>query len=1072
MYRKCGSIVRLVFVVGIVLAGVAQSADPSLVAWYRFDGDASDSSGNGLHGSEVGDPTYVEGVFGQALDLDGDGDYIDCGNPPEFDIREVITFMYWIHVRSFDADWNTVIAKGDNSWRSSRAGTNNYMEAAVSGTSGNYLYSTTPVDDGQWHHIAAVYDGATFSIYVDGEPDGSEASTGQIASSTYSVYIGENSQATGRHWNGLIDDLMIFNSVLTQEEIRRIMQSSAGAYPFSSSPSPADGALVQQTWVTMSWRAGDLAASHDVYFSDNFDDVNSGAEAAFHGNKAVTDTTLIAGFAGFPYPEGLVPGTTYYWRVDEVNDSEPNSPWIGNVWSFWVPPRQAYEPVPADGTTFVPADVTLEWTPGFNAKLHYVYFGDDPDVVANATGGSAVSTTSFDPGPLEFNKTYYWRVDEFDPPSTHRGEVWSFATTLPGLGTAVMGRWENLTGTDLNTLKASPKYPAEPDVTETVDSFLWDGADLSDYGARIEAWVYAPATGDYTFWLNTDDQGELWLSTNDDPSNARLIAQESSWAPFGSWGTGEEQSDPIPLVGGEKYYIMAIWKEGGGGDHCQVGWQGPGIPERTVIPGSNLSPFEPVKAYGANPANMAADVKQTPTLKWKPGIHAESHEVYFGSDEAAVANATKASPEYKGSKALGEESFETGKLPWDSSFYWRIDEVADGNPDSPWVGDVWSFTTADFVIIDNFEDYTDNDAEGEAVWQTWLDGFGVDTNGSQMGNAVPPYMELNTVQQGRQSVELYYNNVGGVTNSEVERPLEDVRDWTEGGVEEFSLWFHGQPASDGSFVEGPVGTFTMTGSGADITGNSDEFHYAYEMLTGAGSIVARVDSVEETHAWAKAGVMIRNTLDAGSQHAMAFVTPGNGVVFEYRPDTDGANVGAAGQETGITAPHWVKIERDIGGNFTASHSADGSAWQPLGAPQNIQMGGTVFIGLALTSHDAAATTEAVFSNVTVTGNVTGQWTNQDVGIASNAAEPLYVGVANATGAPAIVPHPDPLAAQIEQWTEWRFPLQDFADKGINLSDVRTLFIGLGSKGGAASGGSGSIFLDNITLRKPESGPQQ
>ena len=193
----------------------------NLVAHYEFENNVDDSSGNELHGTIVGDPGFAEGPpgFGMALDLDGDGDYVDCGNPPEFSITEQISFAYWIKVRAFDADWNTVIAKGDDSWRSSRAGTNNFMEAAVGGTSGNYLYGVTPVDDEQWHHVGAVYDGSTFKIYVDGELDASEESTGQIAVSTYNVYIGENSQATGRFWNGLIDDVVIFNRALTAGEI-------------------------------------------------------------------------------------------------------------------------------------------------------------------------------------------------------------------------------------------------------------------------------------------------------------------------------------------------------------------------------------------------------------------------------------------------------------------------------------------------------------------------------------------------------------------------------------------------------------------------------------------------------------------------------------------------------------------------------------------------------------------------------------------------------------------------------------------------------------------------------------
>ncbi|MHC4356190.1 MAG: hypothetical protein ACYS0H_26100, partial [Planctomycetota bacterium] len=548
--------------------------------------------------------------------------------------------------------------------------------------------------------------------------------------------------------------------------------------------------------------------------------------------------------------------------------------------------------------------------------------------------------------------------------------------------------------------------------------------------------------------------------------------QESNWSGLNAWNTDEGQSDPIPLIGGEKYYMVAIWKEGGGGDHCQVAWEGPGIPDRVIIPGGNLSPFEPVTAFGAKPGNRAIGVTQTPTLRWKAGLQAESHELYFGTDEAAVANATKASPEYQGSKALGDESFDPGKLPWESTFYWRVDEVAAGNPDSPWVGSVWSFTTADFLIVDDFEGYTDDDAAGEAVWQSWIDGFGVADNGSQSGYTLPPYAEQTIVHGGHQSLPLQFNNTEGVVNSQAELKLgSPPRDWTEGGVAMLSIWFQGRPASTGSFMEGPVGTFTMTGAGTDITGTSDEFHYAYRTLTGVGSIIAKVNSVLDTNAWAKAGVMIRSTLDTDSQHAMAFVTPGQGVVFEYRQDPGGSNVGNAGRADGVTAPHWVKIERDLGGNFTASHSTDGSAWQPLGTPQNIQMGATVFIGLALTSHNASATSEAVFSNVTVTGNVTGQWTSQDIGIASNSAEPMYVAVSNATGAPVIVAHDDPAAAQIDAWTQWTIALSTFSDQGINLSDVDKIAIGLGAKGGAAAGGSGIVFIDDITLQRPAPDPQ-
>ena len=904
MCNKMIQVVAFVVVIGLFASSVAQSADPSLVAWYRFDGDATDSSGNNLHGTEMGDPTYTAGVFGQAIDLDGDGDYVDCGAPPEFDITDQITFTYWIKVRAFDKQWNTVLSRGDDSWRSSRADLNSFMEAAVGGTTGNYTYGVTPVDDDQWHHVGWVYDGTMNYLYVDGEVDATEENSGQITVSSYPLYIGDNSQATGRYWNGLIDDVMIFNRALSQEEVQNIMQSSAGAYPIASSPNPADGALHADTWVTLSWKAGDFAVSHDVYLGDNFDDVDAGTGDTFQGNQG--DTFYIAGFPGFAYPEGLVPGTTYYWRIDEVNEADPNSPWKGDVWSFSIPPKTAYAPIPTDGAESVDLGASLSWTAGFNAKLHTVYFGEDFDTVANATTGMPSGTTTYNPGPLKAAKIYYWRVDEFDALATYKGDVWSF-TTLGAVG--------------------------NPD-----------------------------------------------------------------------------------------------------------------------------------------PADGAVDITQTPTLTWTPAIPAASHEIYLGDNKEAVRNATKASPEFKATQALGDESYEPDKLAWNTTYFWRIDEVNNTNPDSPWVGRIWSFTTADFMIIDDFEGYTNDDTAGGAIWQHWIDGFGVADNGAQVGYLLPPYAEQTIVYGGLQSMPLLYDNTAGVTNSEATLMLSKARDWTEEGVAELSLWFQGLPGSTGSFVEGPAGTYTLTGSGTDIwdVGTAgdyhDEFHFAYKTLTGAGSITARIDSLQNTNGWAKAGVMIRQTLEGGSKHAFACITPSNGVASQGRLDTGGASFNY--NETGFAAPHWVKLERDMAGNFTVFHSANGTAWQAVAGatPQNTQMGSNVYIGLALTSHDAALTCEAVFSNVTTTGNVSGQWQNQDIGIASNAAEPLYVEVSNTSGAPAVVANGDPAAAQIDDWTEWRFLLQEIADQGINLTNVDKIAIGLGSKSGMASaGGSGTMYIDDIRL---------
>ena len=551
--------------------------------------------------------------------------------------------------------------------------------------------------------------------------------------------------------------------------------------------------------------------------------------------------------------------------------------------------------------------------------MHYVVFGTDFDEVSNAVMGTPAGIASFNPGKLELAKTYYWRVDEFEGPLTHKGEVWTFTT---------------------------------------------EGA-----------------------------------------------------------------------------------------------------------------------VSGPNPANGAVDIKPTKILKWDAGAVAASHEVYFGTDSDAVKNATTASPEYKGPKALGEESYDPGKLAFNTTYYWRIDEVNGVNPDSPWEGTVWRFTTGDFFAIDDFEDYNAGDNQ---IWFAWHDGLGAGAPGTAgyfpgngTGSAVgdettASYTEETIVHGGSQSMPLAYdNNKQGYSKySETELTLTAQRDWTEAGVANLSLWFRGYPASTGSFVEGPTGTYTMTASGADIWAvnsvEADEFHFAYKTLTGSGTIVAKVQSVENTNVWAKAGVMIRETLNPDSAHAMMVVTPGSGISFQRRPSTGGTSVDTT--TAGITAPYWVKLERSISGNFTGYTSDNGTTWTLQGT-EPIPMGSNVYIGLAVTSHDAALTCQAVFSNVTTTGSVGQQWANQDIGILSNDPEPLYVALSNSAGTPAVVVHDDLAVAQIDTWTEWVIPLQTFADQGIILTNVDRIAIGLGTKGNMTTpGGSGKMFFDDIRLTQPASEP--
>ncbi|MHC4570246.1 MAG: hypothetical protein ACYTE3_31400, partial [Planctomycetota bacterium] len=216
-----------------------------------------------------------------------------------------------------------------------------------------------------------------------------------------------------------------------------ILSLATEGWSKATHPDPDDGAVLESTWASLSWQPGDHAVSHDIYLGENYEDVENGTGGTFRGNQR--SSFLIVGFFGFPYPNGLVPGTTYYWRIDDVNDLHPGSPVKGDVWSFSIPPNTAHNPNPPDGADFVAPDVILTWTPGFRAKVHTVYFGDSFDEVNNGVSGRIQASPNYDPGPLVAGKTYYWRVDEFDGPIWHKGDVWSFTVGAEGPGGPVEG---------------------------------------------------------------------------------------------------------------------------------------------------------------------------------------------------------------------------------------------------------------------------------------------------------------------------------------------------------------------------------------------------------------------------------------------------------------------------------------------------------------------------------------------------------------------------------------------------------------------------------------------------------
>jgi len=199
-----------------------------LVGWWKFDETegrvAADSGGSGHGGTLVGDPAWTQGAIGGALELDGDGDYVDLGVSLDFDATSQITVAAWVKVTALDVDWQAIVTKGDTAWRLSRSQGNN-LHFACTGMWPEWVHGTADVNDGQWHHVAGVYNGTELRLYVDGRLDASASASGLINVNEYPVTIAENAEHPGREWNGLIDDVRLYNHALSAAEIKTLHEA-------------------------------------------------------------------------------------------------------------------------------------------------------------------------------------------------------------------------------------------------------------------------------------------------------------------------------------------------------------------------------------------------------------------------------------------------------------------------------------------------------------------------------------------------------------------------------------------------------------------------------------------------------------------------------------------------------------------------------------------------------------------------------------------------------------------------------------------------------------------------------
>jgi hypothetical protein len=755
-------------------------------------------------------------------------------------------------------------------------------------------------------------------------------------------------------------------------------------------------------------------------------------------------------------------------------------------------PESARNPIPADKAVDVPRDVVLSWTPGGYAEKNDVYLGknfDDVNAASTTVDPAGVYQGRQDPNQypaigtvrLEIGKTYFWRIDGVGAApgnEIYRGKIWQF--TIEPYAFAIDG------GT-IVARASSSEEDMGPENTV-------NGSGLDDTG------LLHGNIGKGTMWLSASDANQpAWIEYD----LGRIYKLQEMWV----WNSNEDLEKSIGIglkevvidysVDGTEFVTLGTTHQfnpaPGNADYAHnttIYFEGISARYVRLTANSNFKNildqyslsevrffYVPVQARSPKPASEGTDVPVDVTLAWTAGRQAAGHNIYLSTSEQAVIDGTAFVD------AVTDAEYGPLSLNYATTYYWRVDEVNDIEDPAVVEGDIWSFTAKEFVVIDDFELYDSNDNQ---IWYAWKDGLGYgspDTPpyfaGNGTGAAVGDettnsFTEETIVHEGGQAMPFAFDNnkQGYAKYSEAELTLGYPRDWTKGGVKELSLWFRGSPASVGSFTEAPAGTYTMTAAGTDIWGIADEFHFAFKTLTGVGTIEAQVLSVDNTDPWAKAGVMIRESLEPGSKFAAVYITPGNGCRFQGRTDTDADATSdtsvATAEQIAITAPYRIKLDRDFAGNFRGYYSSDGATWQPMSwNPHNIAMNSNVYIGLVVTSHNTAATCEGKFANVKITGTVGPQWANQDIGILSNDPEPIYVAVSNSTDEPVVVVYDDPAATHIETWTEWVINLQSLADRGLNLTDVDRIAIGVGTRGNmTAPGGSGKMFFDDFRLYGP------
>jgi hypothetical protein len=455
----------------------------------------------------------------------------------------------------------------------------------------------------------------------------------------------------------------------------------------------------------------------------------------------------------------------------------------------------AKDPNPDDGQTNVPRDLVLSWTSGEDTALvngHKVYFSENFNDVKNGIGGITLSDTRYAPTQdIGLATTYYWRVDEVAPDNTvYEGRVWSFTTelfsypienvtvTASSIGQAEMGPENIINGSGLDDNDLHSTYEGDMWLSGIEPLGAWLQFEFDSVCKLLEMWVWnSNQTDEPLIGFGLKDVTVEYSTNGTDWTTLAGVTQFAQ-AP----GTAGYQHTTVDFGGAAAKYVKVTATSNWGG----------------LLPQYGLSEVRfvhiPVSARVPNPDSGATGVPLDVILDWAAGRDGVTHDVHFGDDRQVVIDSTTPVA------TVTESSYGPLDLDFGKTYYWRIDEINEAATPTTWPGAIWSFTTTDHLVVDDFESYNDLDPahpKSNRIFNVWIDGFEVPTNGSIVGYEDPPFCEQSIVYGGMQSMPFFYSNTGGAAYSEAERTFAVPQNWTEASVQTFALHFHGSSGNTG-----------------------------------------------------------------------------------------------------------------------------------------------------------------------------------------------------------------------------------------------------------------------------------